>query len=436
MQKKCGRCGKAGHRRNKCPLNEEGPKQAGGLDDGAAGLDDEAGILNADDGNLDTLQQEESLLEDLQIQTFRSRAFVKENHKENVQKPKPEPEPEPEPPQSKVWKGRGRSATGSRLSSALPSAEEVLQNLQSPHPPEGELQPHLYPRFLTRTLSGIEKKCLLLRGAKEKSPDVADADLVPLDGQEEFARHSSLSSFWKALSRKPDKVPKDEFYFIRIEGPAQDQTCTGLVLLQHIAYPTTSKPFMEFDIKGFCSTGKGKETLLLLKLNSYLRSIHPWSRLLVRQSRFPAATINFCLQMGFEKMAEVDALSADLRSNMSREMAQNRVGGVVEVLDETEAIAVQTDDGLVESFWPPVDAEVAMFGEAARYFGQRYTVRGNGTCWLYSILAALGVLEHANAKPLRGSQEELTPTPKDYKLSQVFLEKMRAEVRLMRIDPR
>ena len=299
-----------------------------------------------------------------------------------------------------------------------------------------QLQPDLYPRFfLTRTLSGIEKKCLLLRGAKEKVPDVADADLVPLDHQKQFASNSSLGSFWKALSRKPEKVPKDEFYFLRMEGPAEEQACTGLVLLQHISNPTTEKPFMEFDMKGFCSTGKGKGTLLLFKLTSYLRSVHPSSRLLMRLSRFSEGTINFCMQMGFEKMAEVDALSADLSSDTLREMAQSRVGGVVEVLKETEAIAVQTDDGLLESFLPPPpppSAEVAMFGEAASYFGLRYAVRGNGTCWLYAILAALGVLEHANEMPLQGSQAELKPTNNDLSLSELFIEKMRAEVRLMR----
>ena len=61
------------------------------------------------------------------------------------------------------------------------------------------------------------------------------------------------------------------------------------------------------------------------------------------------------------------------------------------------------------------------------------TVRGNGTCWLYAVMAALGVLQHANPKSLRSEQEEKIPTDGDYDLSAVFLSKMQVAVTSMNL---
>ena len=189
---------------------------------------------------------------------------------------------------SKLWKPRGQSTTGSRLSSAPPAL------------------PELYPRFfLTRSLSGVEKSCLLLRGAKEHQPDVPDEELKPLAEDDKFKQNSSLKSFWKMLHRDPVKVPADEFYFVRVEGPTGEQTCTGLVLLQRSALPTPRTPYHQFDIKGFCSTGAGQGTMLMFKLLSVLEAQDDATHVHVRLQKCTASNANWYLKMGFQHMSKV-----------------------------------------------------------------------------------------------------------------------------------
>lgn len=152
-----------------------------------------------------------------------------------------------------------------------------------------------------------------------------------------------------------------------------------------------------------------------------------------------------------------DALFLDMSTGKWKEEAMERMGGVVEVLEETKALPVSTEDGLLHFLWPPPEitleisskvvqpsnkepsaeepsAEVQKFGEGALLFGRRMTVRGNGSCWLYAVMAALGVLQHANPRPLRGCQQEMIPTNADYELSALFLSKMKVEIASMKLQ--
>ena len=423
VKKKCGRCGETGHRRSNCPL----------LVQDRSAVEEEPA------------PQEEEPAQDAAMNEVAEVAAMEE-----------EPAKDQPKKEGSKWKPRGQSTTGSRLSSALPAV------------PQGS---ELYPRFfLTRSLSGLEKACLLLRGAKEHTPDVPDAELTPLAEDKAFKRNSSLKSFWNMLERDPAKVPADECYFGRIEGPADSQTCTGLALLQRSALPTATKPYHQFDIKAMCSTGAGKGTLLMFKLLTFLKAQDADTHVYVRLMKSIASSAGFYLKMGFEAMGprvkSGDALYLDMSTDVWREVAQKRMGGVVEVLDETEALPVSAEDGLMNSLWTLTErkdptaeekpsnavqpstskpstsaepsaqaepsAEETMFGEGALLLGQRVTVRGNGTCWLYAVMAGLGVLDHANPRPLRGVQQEMRPTDGDYKLSDLFLSKMKAEVKLMR----
>ena len=55
------------------------------------------------------------------------------------------------------------------------------------------------------------------------------------------------------------------------------------------------------------------------------------------------------------------------------------------------------------------------FHEIRHLLGVRVTVRGDGSCWMYSFMAGLGILEHANPVPVDdSSQRERQPTKRDY----------------------
>ena len=345
-------------------------------------------------------------------------------------------------------------------SSCVPNVLQVMTACSNPSCTDS---PHLYTKFiLTRSLSGIEKACLLMRGSKELDPDVPDADLKPLAEDEDFKKNSSLKSLWKALQRDPAKVPTDEFYFIRVEGPyPEGQKCTGLVLLQLFLPPTQRTPYHQFDIKGFCSTGTGMGALLMFKLLSVLKAYDADTYVHVRLHKCIVNSAGFYTKMGFERINSSkpakagDAMFLDMSTDAWKEMATERMGGEVQVLEETEALPVSTQDGLVNSIWTWTDVDeerpeeipsssvqqsvttepsaAALFGEGALLLGRRVTVRGNGTCWLYAVMAGLGVLQHANSRPLRGTQREMKPTDEDYKLSALFLSKMKAEVKQMKM---
>ena len=54
-----------------------------------------------------------------------------------------------------------------------------------------------------------------------------------------------------------------------------------------------------------------------------------------------------------------------------------------------------------------------LWSEFFRLAGDRYSVRGNGSCWLYALLGALGELGHGSRCPLGGDDRELLPTTRD-----------------------
>jgi hypothetical protein len=62
--------------------------------------------------------------------------------------------------------------------------------------------------------------------------------------------------------------------------------------------------------------------------------------------------------------------------------------------------------------------------------GTRVTVKGNGSCWLYAVMAGYGgTLDHAN--PVRGlqkAQPEKTPTARDYRMSSILMRAMQTHV--------
>ena len=388
-------------------------------------------------------------------------------------------------PASSKWKQRGASATGRRLSSkageaqsgeageassskaeASPSkaGETQLRRRLSSKAGEatsgeageassskaevssskpGEMQPKMYPRYyLTRSLTGIEEGCLLMRGAQELHPSTPQAELQPMGVEDEFRRNSSLKSFWKALRRV--KVPKDEFYFIRVEGKSSEERCTGLVLLKLTATPSTRNPSCMVDIKNMCSTGTGKGTLLCFKLFSYLAKLSIPTQLYVRLAKCMEESAGFYAKMGFQKATPHaaiagDVLFVDVKEGSWRKYAHERTGGVAELLNETEDLPVSADHELLQDYWPESSSEVESspevrkFGPGAQHFGQRVTVCGNGTCWLYAFMASVGVCEHANPCALGGCQVENPPTDMDYKISQTILKKMQTEVRSMKL---
>lgn len=63
--------------------------------------------------------------------------------------------------------------------------------------------------------------------------------------------------------------------------------------------------------------------------------------------------------------------------------------------------------------------------------GARVTVRGDGTCWLYAVMAGLGLLEHVTPAEMDGLQLEKLPTKRDYELSAFLAERMKNHVPAM-----
>ena len=59
--------------------------------------------------------------------------------------------------------------------------------------------------------------------------------------------------------------------------------------------------------------------------------------------------------------------------------------------------------------------------------GELRHVRGNGTCWLYAALGAMGVLEHA-WEPSKYVSGERMPSSRDVHLSEVLLEEMKTHL--------
>lgn len=193
-------------------------------------------------------------------------------------------------------------------------------------------------------------------------------------------------------------------------------------------------------------------TLLMFKLLTFLKSHDAATHVFVRLQKGTSGASGLYTQMGFQASKKKLALYLDMSTDEWKEEAKARLGGVVEVMEETEALPVSTQDGLVNSIWSqgnkqetPSDKAgpsdevgpsvgVQKFGPGANYLGRRVTVRGNGTCWLYAVMAALGVLEHANPRELGRGQEELAPTDADYKLSAQFLQRMRMEIKNMRLN--
>jgi hypothetical protein len=60
------------------------------------------------------------------------------------------------------------------------------------------------------------------------------------------------------------------------------------------------------------------------------------------------------------------------------------------------------------------------------YLGERVSVKGNGSCWLYAVLAGVGLMEHARkCKITSKSQGENSPTSRDFKVSAMVIQKMK-----------
>ena len=59
--------------------------------------------------------------------------------------------------------------------------------------------------------------------------------------------------------------------------------------------------------------------------------------------------------------------------------------------------------------------------------GELRHVKGNGTCWLYAALGAMGVLEHA-WEPSKYVSGERMPSSRDVHLSEVLLEEMKTHL--------
>ena len=69
------------------------------------------------------------------------------------------------------------------------------------------------------------------------------------------------------------------------------------------------------------------------------------------------------------------------------------------------------------------------------FLGTRVAVKGNGSCWLYAVLAGVGLLEHAKPCKIQSeSQGSKEPTSRDYKISATVLRQMKVYARTTRFE--
>ena len=193
-----------------------------------------------------------------------------------------------------------------------------------------------------------------------------------------------------------------------------------------------------------CSTGPGGGALLLYKLCSYLEQLSCPATLQVCMDKCKEAAGNFYVKMGFKsrstRLAVGDVLYLNVQEGLWKEHTKARTNVSTEMLGEMDSTPVNAEEDLLRHYWPSAvqvaKPEVIKYGDGATYFGERHAVCGNGSCWMYAFMTAIGVCEHANPCQLDGAQMEKRPTPRDYTVSELICRKMKETVHTMRMGPR
>ena len=370
----------------------------------------------------------------------------------------------------KHWKKRGNG----RLSSSLYSpVQQVGQSVEAGHEgreaPEVEEDQAPWMFFIRRELDGSEKGCLLLSGAQELSPESPLETLKPLGVDDAFSPRSSLTSFWNMMM-DPKKIAVNEFYFVRKSG----DVCDGVMLLRMMSrgrVATSTK--VTVDIIRCCASGvKGNGSLLVFHLCSLLYLLEPQTEVRVSLRSCSESSRGFWTKMGFaapgerpEKRSKKTFVADELTLNVAeRETWEAYLAAknpTLTISDDEVGRAASVNVELLRSLWSelhasawlakfdqirgaPVstirtrdDVEAAMKTTKARIasvsnelIGTRVTVKGNGTCWLYAVMAGFGdMLEHANPCAITMKHQlEKKVTKKDYHVSRILINQMKAHV--------
>ena len=370
----------------------------------------------------------------------------------------------------KHWKKRGNG----RLSSSLYSpVQQVGQSVEAGHEgreaPEVEEDQAPWMFFIRRELDGSEKGCLLLSGAQELSPESPLETLKPLGVDDAFSPRSTLTSFWNMMM-DPKKIAGNEFYFVRKSG----DVCDGVMLLRMMSrgrVATSTK--VTVDIIRCCASGvKGNGSLLVFHLCSLLYLLEPQTEVRVSLRSCLESSRGFWTKMGFaapgerpEKRSKKTFVADELTLNVAeRETWEAYLAAknpTLTISDDEVGRAASVNVELLRSLWSELHASawLAKFDRirgarvstirthddvvaaikttktriasvSNELIGTRVTVKGNGTCWLYAVMAGFGdMLEHANPCAITNKQQlEKKVTKKDYHVSRILINQMKAHV--------
>ena len=312
-----------------------------------------------------------------------------------------------------------------------------------------------YAYYLRQMADGTEKLCLQWSGAQELNEGTPLEQLEPLGEKDAFAKRSSLTNFWNLLGRP---LEKHHFYFVR---KCQDE-CDGVVLVRSMTrqrHQARGAPRLTLEIAHVCASGpKGSGALLISALCTVLLELEPntvlrvnlpgqmgtsrgfWSKLGFNEDGGSATTMRMHVKdkawVPYMKSAFPDQLAVDVQVVPSTDIVPSLLE---EIWSEEHMKTWQEKDPeyrmLLED---PNPNAVATFSRTDNikesvsilstldYLGERVNVKGNGSCWLYAVLAGVGLLEHAKkCKITTKSQGEHSPTSRDFKVSAMVIQKMK-----------
>ena len=374
------------------------------------------------------------------------------------------------------------------------AAQQILQNLRTKmdvgirvNPdlaeavlgkPKDVIDPEPWEFSVRRDLDGSEKGCLLLSGAQELFPGSPSHLLTPLKEEDNFKAGSALSSFWN-LMMDSKGLPASSFYFVRKSGP----TCDGVMLLRKMSRSRVgSDTKITIEILRCCASGAaGNGALLVFHLCSLLYLLEQDTELRVDLRGCKESSRGFWTKVGFTAPGETpapnegrakrakntlaDALTLNVKGRETWEAYLKSKHPSMIISDDIVGQATTLDDGLIVSHWSQAhldrwylqDPEVAEFAQESKrgppksedellaaiqeskafigqipveLIGTRVTVKGNGSCWLYAVMAGYGgILDHANPCVItRKTQPERMPTKQDYAVSKSLMSAMKAHV--------
>ena len=320
-----------------------------------------------------------------------------------------------------------------------------------------------YDYFVRRELDGTELGCLLFSGAQEFDPEGNVEDVRPLSMDDAFTKTSSLTTFWNILTTK-ELVP-NAFYFVRKCA----DSCDGIVLVTTFSRQRRAPgaPRLSLEIAHCCASGsKGSGALLISALCTVLFTIEPDTLLRVNLPGHMSSTSDFWSKLGF-----TDAGST-LKKMLLKDQAwmpyMHRTFPPQLADDEQVLPSTKINDVLLESIWskehketwfardpeykevldsyneprpPTTESRMAVINSTKSlistldFLGTRVAVKGNGSCWLYAVLAGVGLLEHAKPCKIQSeSQGSKEPTSRDYKVSATVLRQMKVYARTTRFE--